>query len=163
MKKNYHKTLQVIAISYLILLIGSHWFLLPVTPSEVNLIPLKSIYQHLFLTHEPMLVWKSFIWFVPLGIYLLALPSVPDFTRSIKIVGIISLLVQLGQFIWQQGYVNIDDFLLNLLGGVVGFTIYTGIWNYNSSREKAKKIITLLSLFVGLPTLFMFITYYLTK
>lgn len=163
MKKNYHRTLQIIASLYLLLLLASHWFLMPQTNTGINFIPFKTIYQHLFITHEPNLVLTSLVWFIPLGIYLLALPTLPDFTKSIKIVTLISLLVQVGQFISQSGYFNIDNLLLNLLGGIVGFTIYTGIWNYNSSREKAKRIITTLSLLIGIPIMLMLLLYYTTN
>lgn len=100
---------------------------------QLNLIPFKTIgtYLYALLTGgmNPSIPLKNLcgnlLMFLPMGLYL------PFFIRKVRnkkwyllLMFVILLAVEVLQFISRKGAFDIDDFILNMLGAVLGFAIW---------------------------------------
>ena len=67
----------------------------------------------------------NIILFIPLGIML---PAVKDgfqkFYICIPVICVFSLFVEMIQYLTRSGSADIDDMILNTVGGLIGFTLY---------------------------------------
>ena len=63
----------------------------------------------------------NIVLFVPLPYFLFLLAGVKSFRKVFLISSIISLSVEVLQFVLKKGVADIDDILLNLLGTTIGF------------------------------------------
>lgn len=67
----------------------------------------------------------NFILFLPMGIYLPFLTKKMDKTNTFSIFMIILLfIIEVVQLVTRRGSFDIDDFILNMIGALIGF----GIW-----------------------------------
>lgn len=100
-----------------------------------NLIPFKTIslyikeilqgYPHMNPDIPIKNLCGNIILFLPMGMYL------PFFIKKIKstsifilILSVMLLLVELVQLLTRRGSFDIDDFILNLLGALIGFALW---------------------------------------
>jgi glycopeptide antibiotics resistance protein len=122
--------------------------------SSSNLIPFKTISTYLMGFYNGSMnidipiknLFGNFLLFLPMGIYL------PFFTKKVMgykqlAVSMIPLLffIEFIQLVTRRGSFDIDDFILNMLGAIIGFRIwktkvignYLDInTNYSSYNEK---------------------------
>ncbi len=127
----------VLAIAYIVIL----YYLLFAAESlgrgggaagDYNLMPFREIYR--YISHVDSLgigavaanLLGNVVLFVPLGYFL---PSFfarerlrPHFT--IPICMCISIAVEVSQFMTRTGSMDVDDVLLNTIGGIIGYLIY---------------------------------------
>ena len=96
-----------------------------------NLMPLKEIGR--FWTYRQTLgVWSvlmnligNVVAFIPFGLFLPRLfPACRRFILTIVLAFEFSLCVEILQLVWKVGSFDVDDLLLNTLGGIVGFLVY---------------------------------------
>lgn len=95
--------------------------------------------------------------FIPFGLYLQVLLKNKAFIKSLFIVVITTVSIELIQFVFILGSADIDDVLLNALGGVIGILFYKLLLKLSGNGERVKTAVTVISLVVGLPV----IAYYL--
>ena len=115
----------------------------------INLIPFRTIIYYLF--NEDVIV-RSFAFsnimgniaiFIPLGIYIpLHINKKRIFTNS-AIVALISLCVEIVQYILAIGTADVDDIILNTIGGLLGILIFKLV--YLIFKDKSKVVITFLT------------------
>jgi len=94
-----------------------------------NFIPLKSIFQFLFKGNNIKIslenVLGNIVVFVPFGFLL---PTLLDRTNKFKIVVlssfILSLMFEVIQLFTVLGDFDVDDILLNTIGGILGYLFY---------------------------------------
>lgn len=115
---------------------------------NLNLVPFRTIYG--YLAHPPSKtvaltnLLGNVLAFMPLG-FLVPLVFKKIYTiRWILIVSIgSSFVIELIQLILGVGSLDVDDVLLNLLGGLLGFFVYKGFKEffkkYNRKAELAKE------------------------
>uniref|UniRef100_A0A0M0KN47 VanZ-like domain-containing protein n=1 Tax=Halalkalibacterium halodurans TaxID=86665 RepID=A0A0M0KN47_ALKHA len=79
---------------------------------------------------------------LPLGVYVSLLFEVNRLSRAALIVFSTSLLIEVTQltlsgfgFVWARSF-NVDDLLLNTLGGVIGFVVVRAIINKQQQRSQ---------------------------
>ena len=126
---------------------------------SINFIPFKSIaeginvYDGFRYRLIDVQVWGNVLIAIPAGIYVMFLSKKDSFLRALLTVFLLSLGIEIIQFIFKIGASDIDDIILNCLGGVVGILIYYLLKKIFKTKEKTKRGITIISLCVGIPVL----------
>jgi glycopeptide antibiotics resistance protein len=149
--KIFRKTAYVICSIFIIIYLMLLAYLLFLSPkygrtevvSRRNLIPFKTIKNYIkyrkYLTHEIFItnIFGNILAFMPMGFFI---PVIFTKNRTLKyrwlIVfiwsGCISLFVEILQYEFSVGSFDVDDIILNSLGGLLGyicFKIIYGIYN----------------------------------
>lgn len=115
----------------------------------INLIPFRTIIDYLF--NENVIV-RSFAFsnimgniaiFIPLGIYIPLLINKKSIFTNSAIVALISLCVEIVQYILAIGTADVDDIILNTIGGLLGILIFKLV--YLIFKDKSKVVITFLT------------------
>ncbi|TPE67873.1 VanZ family protein [Halalkalibacterium halodurans] len=117
----------------------------------MQLIPFYFIYDFIvvqqnagnwFLMNTIKLSFYNVLLLLPLGVYVSLLFEVNRLSRAALIVFSTSLLIEVTQltlsgfgFVWARSF-NVDDLLLNTLGGVIGFVVVRAIINKQQQRSQ---------------------------
>ena len=129
---------------------------------NVNLIPLETIKMYLFrkggISHVIAVcnLLGNIVLFIPMGIYLQLFKKDKRILSSFLIIFAVSLLVEVIQFIFVIGSADIDDILLNCLGGIVGVFLYRLLSSFLGDSKKMRTAVTVCSSLTGIPVLIMF-------
>ncbi|WP_312354218.1 VanZ family protein [Aminipila sp.] len=96
---------------------------------SVNLIPLFSITRYLsndVLLHAFALsnILGNIVLFLPLGVYLTLFNRNKNIVINTFLIVVISIMVEIIQYIFKVGATDIDDVILNGIGGLIGIIIY---------------------------------------
>ena len=148
---------------YLLLMCGILFFLfrpeIGVGYTSVNLVPFKSIMEGINI-HDGIRyrmvdeqVWANIVLFIPAGIYLMVLRKKNAIVPAFFMIFLMSLGTELIQYVCRIGVSDVDDIILNCLGGLLGILAYRLLEKICKTKEKAKRIVTYLSVLVGLPVL----------
>lgn len=95
-----------------------------------NLVPFKTIknyikYRHLIMDISMTNILGNILAFIPLGFFV---PALWRFARWIIITtlfcGFMSLIVEVVQYKYAVGSFDVDDIILNTLGGFIGYIVY---------------------------------------
>ena len=81
--------------------------------------------------------------FIPLGIYIPLLINKKSIFTNSAIVALISLCVEIVQYILAIGTADVDDIILNTIGGLLGILIFKLV--YLIFKDKSKVVITFLT------------------
>lgn len=110
-----------------------------------NLIPFHEImrfikYRHVIGWQAVALnIWGNIIAFMPFGSFL---PIYSSRCRNVWMTVLysfeLSLLVELLQLVFKVGSFDVDDLLLNTIGGLLGYLVYKGLIDLWKRYEKAK-------------------------
>ncbi len=118
-----------------------------------NFIPFKSIYHYCFsgdFTNIYIVllnVLGNIIIFIPFGIYLLIYKSnLLNIKNSLKTVVLTSLCIEIIQWVFNVGVPDIDDIILNTIGGLIGICIYKMLYYIFKDTEKVKTAVLVLIL-----------------
>lgn len=101
----------------------------------------------------------NIILFVPLGIYLDLFHHGKRGNRSVFLVFLTSLLVEIIQFTFKIGVGDIDDIILNTLGGYIGSRIHRNLLLKFKDEKKITSIIEIVALIgaiISLPILYFY-------
>lgn len=120
---------------------GSYWDTLK---SNTNLIPFYTIKNYLWLlkhTASEYLLQHAYVnllgnvfLFVPLGIFLpLLFSKLRAFKHYFPFLCLTILLIELIQLFTLRGSCDVDDFILNCVGGAMGYGIMKGICAFRPS------------------------------
>ena len=115
----------------------------------INLIPFRTITDYLF--NDDVIVRNfalsniigNIAIFIPMGIYIPLLINKKSIFTNSAIVASMSLCVEIVQFIFAVGTADIDDIILNTIGGLLGILIFKII--YLIFKDKSKVVITFLA------------------
>ncbi|WP_313804042.1 VanZ family protein [Cytobacillus sp.] len=157
MKKGIYPFLfWTMLIFYLFLLIDL-LFLSRGTYRNVNLIPFETIRSYIHVDDGirtkwvDVNVWGNILMFVPAGIYLMIIKG--KAIKTFLIICGMSLGAEIIQYIFAIGASDIDDLILNSLGGLIGILIYLVLEKMFKSGHQIRKLITVASALVGIPIL----------
>ena len=130
---------------------------------SLNLTPLQTI-QHYFdgtFHVSPAVsfynILGNVLLFIPLGIYLPLVCQNFRFWSTFLLIVCLSFTIELAQYIFQLGATDIDDLLLNSLGGALGMLIFNGLRAHIKDLRKVRKVITISGLIIALPLFVYFI------
>ncbi|MBL4937867.1 VanZ family protein [Clostridium sp. YIM B02515] len=129
---------------------------------SINLIPFYSIKEYIFSNSATIKkfafgnVVGNIVIFIPLGTYLSLFKNDKRVLTNLLLIFIVSLFVEIIQGILGIGASDIDDIILNCLGGLIGIIGYKFLLFILRDEKKVHTAITILSA-IGLPC----ILYYL--
>lgn len=120
----------------------------------LNLVPLQTVFGYFSGTNfnlwiSLMNVAGNVILFIPMGMYLQIFKKNKKLLNSVALVGAISLAVEITQYILGIGHSDIDDFILNTIGGLIGALLYRILYVLLKDENKIKTAITFLFCLVG--------------
>lgn len=104
---------------------------------RANFIPFYSVYYYLISVQEPLEVglvnvFGNILLFIPFGFLLpLAFRSFSRLRSALLVMALTSLLFEVIQMLMAIGHFDIDDVLLNAIGGVIGY----GFFRLSALRE----------------------------
>lgn len=164
-----HRVVSVLlygVFAFYILLLGLALFGKYHGPRSGNLVPLRSILA--FITGTDLAtgstVYADFIrglalsnilgnivLFIPLGVYITLFNKDKSIWKNTLLVTAASVAVELVQFIFILGIGDIDDVLLNGLGGLLGVLLCRGLYRLCKGRdEKARGVVAVLAPAAGI-------------
>ncbi|MGN7478753.1 VanZ family protein [Solibacillus silvestris] len=116
---------------------------------NINLMPFDMIMEQGFSVN----VWGNVLMFIPLGIYAAYYSKKMNGLKVLLFIIGSSVFIEVVQFIFKRGATDIDDVILNTLGGVIGFAVYRLIVKLCRKRERADSVVQVLATLVGTAVL----------
>lgn len=126
---------------------------------SVNLIPFQTIKDNIMIDDGIRMhwvdisVWGNVLMFIPLGIYIMLFSLSHSKRKAFYKVLMCTVFIEVIQFTFSIGAADIDDVILNGLGGAIGIAIYALFFKVFKEKEKVKKASAVLSILVGVPVL----------
>ncbi len=126
---------------------------------SVNLIPFHSIKQYIYGSSDTIKrfafgnVIGNIVIFIPLGLYLPLFKKDKRFLVNLLFIFIVSLVVEILQGLLGIGVSDVDDIILNSLGGGIGILGYKFLLLILREKKKLNTVITILSAIIGLPVI----------
>ena len=128
---------------------------------QINLIPFRSIIEFFseggrgaFFTN----IIGNIGVFVPLGFYLPLFMKYKTFVPYALMVAAVSIVAEAVQGIFAIGSMDIDDVILNVMGGLVGIIGYKLLLRILGSKERVSVLAAIISA-LGLPMLLYYLFY----
>lgn len=125
---------------------------------SINIIPFYSIKEYIFSNSATIKkfafsnVVGNIVIFIPLGTYLSLFKNNKRVINNLLFIFIVSLFIEIIQGLLGIGASDIDDIILNCLGGLVGILGYKFLLFILRDEKKVRVAITILSA-IGLPVL----------
>lgn len=125
---------------------------------SVNLVPFYSIKEYIFSSSDTIRkfalgnVVGNIVAFIPLGTYFTLFKNNKRVITNLISIFIVSLFIEIIQGLLGIGASDIDDIILNCLGGLVGILGYKFLFFILREEKKVRVAITILSA-IGLPVL----------
>lgn len=119
--KNYRTQFVSFYIIYLVFLVSIVFFKAGVYHRQYNFIPLLNLFKHQNVNNNIFIIniISNIFMFIPLGIVALLFTKNKIF-NSLQVFLYTSLFIELIQFIFKRGVFDIDDIILNTIGGFIG-------------------------------------------
>ena len=112
--------------------------------SSINLIPFSNpSMSHGKIDFSEMIL--NVLIFVPLGLYAGILFERWIFVKKLLLFFLISLIIEVLQFIFRLGVADITDIITNTLGGIIGSMIFKLIEKLFTNSAKAHKFINIIA------------------
>lgn len=131
---------------------------------NVNLIPFRTINSFLSRNIFHFFVFSNLfgniLLFVPLGIYNMIFIQEKSKKKAILWVFLTSLTVEIVQYTFKKGVGDIDDIILNVLGGYIGAVLYQKWLVKLENEKKINFLIGAIAFMVAIITLLAMIFYY---
>lgn len=134
--KFYRAVIFILLILYLVCLTYLTFFSHPygrgLAHRSVNYIPFATVIKYLTIMNSPTIITTNTLGniaaFMPMGFLLpMASSKLSRFKRTFFAVFIATATIEVMQYVAGVGVSDIDDIILNLLGGAVGYGIYLGL------------------------------------
>lgn len=129
---------------------------------SINLIPFYSIMEYISGSSANIKAFAfgnvvgNIVIFIPLGAYFSLFKNDKRVINNLLLIFIVSLFVEIIQGLLSIGASDIDDVILNCLGGLIGILGYKFLLSILRDEKKVHTAITILSA-IGLP----YVLYYL--
>ena len=124
-----------------------------------NIIPFHTIKSYLSFSNRFIAIDNiigNIILFIPLGIYLQLFEKSRKVFVSIPVIFLVTLSVEILQFALALGAADVDDIILNLLGGVFGILIYRMLCRLLKSEERVRTAIVIAGTIIIVPLLVLY-------
>jgi glycopeptide antibiotics resistance protein len=96
--------------------------------------------------------------FIPYGVYLHTLQKRRSFTKSVTLIVLSAVAIEATQFAFGLGACDIDDVLLNSLGGAMGVLGYVLARKALKEEARTRTAISALSVIAGAPVIYLYFT-----
>lgn len=111
-----------------------------------NIVPFKTIANYIKASsHINRSIWISNLFgnilaFLPLGFFLpLLFKRFIGFGRTIGIVFMATTNVEILQYLTRVGSFDVDDIILNTVGGAIGYLLFLVVYHFYKKRENNNK------------------------
>lgn len=156
-KKGLHNLLLYSVLGIYILILFAFLFLKRTEFQSVNLVPFLSIMNYLngdmlaraFAANN---IIGNIALFIPLGVYITLLNGNKKASVNVCIIALVSVIVEIAQYLFKVGATDIDDVILNTLGGLLGILIFKLIYKF--FKEKSRLAIEILAPTAGTAAIF---------
>lgn len=123
----------------------------------VNLVPLESIVTYLQTTTVSKTIvfenlFGNLLLFVPLGIFLREFNWFKKWPLRLALILLLSFSIESLQYWTQLGSFDVDDILLNTVGGALGLILQAGFRACLPAKQQARFYTMLASVVIGLPS-----------
>ena len=95
------------------------------------------------------------VFFIPLGMYLPILQRRERIIICLSWIVLFSITVEILQWCFRLGAADIDDVILNSLGGLIGLLAYKALLALLKEKQRVRLFITIISAVAGIPALYM--------
>ncbi len=127
-----------------------------------NLIPFKTIMVFIgggnFSSHDASNIFGNIVLFIPLGVYVRAIWKRGGHLKSLLTVILTVAAVEIIQYAFGLGAGDIDDVILNSIGGAIGITAYMLLAKLLKEKERAKTTVAVVSAIIGVPVIYLYFT-----
>lgn len=134
---------------------------------SVNLIPFQEIGRYLSGTISSSVAINNLlgniVLFIPFGLYLQLFKEDKRVLPNVSIVFFVSLVIEILQFVLAIGISDVDDIVLNTIGGIIGIFIYKMLSLWLNDLKKTRRIITIVSSVIAIPLFFIVILLYVNN
>ena len=124
-------------------------------PLRVNLVPYRNLFVYINLRDTLFNVAGNVLLFVPTGIILpIVYPKLRKWYKTVFVGSLISLLIELSQLPFYDRATDIDDWILNTAGVILGYLLYALIKRVKKKRNKRevmKKAVNCILILLILP------------
>ena len=105
-----------------------------------NFIPFKTISEFLFFSDNMRAILRNIVGniaaFVPMGFLLpLVFSKMNKHHKVFAVILTATLFIEISQFIFGVGTCDVDDVVLNFIGGIIGYEIYSFITYYTTCNN----------------------------
>ena len=150
LKKNNSKLIKILLLVYIIILTWIILFKMQLNMQHlpyirsINLIPFgESVIINGKIYFNEMI--NNLIIFVPVGVYIGMLEKQEKFYKKIIPIFLLTLILEISQYILHVGATDITDVIMNTLGGIVGIAIINFLYKIFKNAEKVEKILNILA------------------
>lgn len=124
---------------------------------SINLVPFRTIADYLtdlagsgFAVGAARLnLAANIVIFVPLGVYAVLFNKDKRVWKNLLIVLGATVLAEVVQTVFKLGHGDIDDVILNCLGGLLGILLCRGLYRLCGDGEKVRRVVALTAPVVG--------------
>ena len=140
--------LFLVIIFYLVILFLMLFFKRPPgSLRSVNIIPfqvIRDLSSSNIVTRvfAPSNLLGNIVLFIPFGVYLTLFNRDKRVLTNLKWISLFSLLAEIIQYIFAIGVSDIDDIILNSIGGLIGIIVYKILLVLFKDMKKVRTIIT---------------------
>ena len=104
-------------------------------PLRINLVPYRNLFVYNNLKDTLWNVAGNVLLFVPTGIVLpIVYPKLRKWYKTVFVGSLISLLIELSQLPFYDRATDIDDWILNTAGVILGYLIYAAVRRINKEQ-----------------------------
>ena len=114
----------ILFVAYVILILKLTVFRENSKTQDVNLYPavvLVNIYRKYGISYFSYLFLGNIGWFMPFGFVLPLIVKNMSAKKIVLLTLLFSLVIEISQYVLMVGYTEIDDVILNTLGGLLGY------------------------------------------
>jgi glycopeptide antibiotics resistance protein len=129
-----------------------------------NLIPFKTIWEYVSgnsdvsKSHAISNVLGNIAVFIPYGVYLHTLRGRKVFAKSAVVIILTAIAIETVQFAFGLGASDIDDVLLNSVGGLIGVLGYVLARKILKEENRTRTVISVVSVVIGAPVIYLYFT-----
>lgn len=133
--------------------------------SSVNLVPFRTIISYLLSDNSILSsfafsnVLGNIVLFIPLGVYLTLFNRDKRLYKNVLWIALISLTAEVIQYIFKIGASDIDDLILNVLGGFLGIAAYKTLLLVFKDVTKVRYAIEIIAPITGMVCFFILFLY----
>jgi len=129
----------------------------------INLIPFRTMTElmsHPSSVMARLILIGNILMFIPMGIYIKCFFLKDSLLIGILKLSLISLAIKIFQYILAVGIADVDDIILNVLGGMIGWMVCFFLYKIQENKDHLLLSVATLSLLFGLPVVgFVFIVH----